>query len=92
MPIHNARDTFRTGPHKADFERIVQTAAFEAACQAAMLALVEETPTIFATPEGSWQVGVRVSGARRFIEILANLPFPETAPKGPALPTLNYKV
>ena len=91
MPIRNARETFLNGPHKADFERIVQTAAFEAACQAAMLALVEESPTAFATPEGSWQVGVRAAGARRFVELLASLPFPESAPKPTTLPTLNYR-
>lgn len=91
MP-RTAREIFRTGPHKTELEKIVQTAAFESACQAAILAIVEDGPQTFATPETSWQVGVYVAGARRALDILATLHLPEEPPKTPKSPSLDYSL
>lgn len=88
MPIRTARETFLNGPHKAALEQMVQTAAFEAACHAALLALVEELPTH--PPEVSLQNGISIYGARRVLTLLAALPFKEEEAKRTSPPTLNY--
>lgn len=92
MPIRPAREIFLTGPHKAALEQMVQTAAFEVACQTALLALVEEQPMTFNTPEESWRQGVYIAGARRVLALLSALPFKDEESKRPGLPSLNYKV
>lgn len=90
MPIRSARETFLTGPNKAAFEQITQTAAFESACHYALLALVEELPTN--PPEVSLQNGMIMAGARRVLTLLAAMPYKDEEPKRSRLPQLNPNV
>ena len=71
--MRTAQVTFVNSGHKAKLEEMVQTAAFEAGCQYALLALVEEAPEKFRDMSESWQTGVYIAGARKVLEILNNL-------------------
>ena len=80
MP-RTAKEKFVTGPHKAEWEKIAQTAAFEEACHAAVAVFLEEQPEHFGAPDSSWQAGVRIAGARRVLAILSELHKPNEVPK-----------
>jgi hypothetical protein len=86
-----ARERFLTSPHRAEFEKIATSAAFESACDYALLALESEMPSSLADPSKSWDYGCHMIGARRVLAILKELHVaPEPAPALKAK-TLNYK-
>lgn len=75
MPSRTAKEVFLGSTLRAEWEKLVQTPAFEIACQYAMLSLMEEqVPAI--DPSKSWDVACRLTGARRLIQILKELPEP----------------
>lgn len=90
--MRTARETFFQSVHRSELEKVVQSATFEAACQATLATIFEEGPQTFATPESSWQVGVYLAGARRALEVLSTIHLAEEPPKAPKAPTLNYSL
>lgn len=85
-----AKETFLKSAHKSDFQKIVASPAFEAACQYALLTLVEQMPLAFADPSKSWDSGCVLSGARQVLEILKTLHEPPTPPASLKTRGLNY--
>lgn len=67
-----AKDTFLKSAERENWERLASSKTFEAACDAALLELVLEQPTV-GTPDKGWDSHSQVLGARRLIEILSAL-------------------
>lgn len=57
---------------REEWERIVNSSTFDAACDAALIELVLEQPTV-GTPDKGWDSHSQVLGARRILEILTKL-------------------
>jgi len=76
-----AKEKFIASAHKKPFEEMIQTAAFESACDSALLALLEDTPLFPTNPSVGWDAHNQMCGARRVIDILKSLPLSVEPPK-----------
>lgn len=89
MIIH-AKQAFIEGPHASAHAKLVMTEGFQAACRAALLALVEEQPEAL-DPSKGWDSHSQVCGARRVLDILRTLHQSQEEMKPVKPPTLNYR-
>ena len=64
--------------------------AFEPACNAAILGLVESLPESAAEPSKAWDSYLQIIGARHVLEILSRLHEPDTTPTPQKWPSLKY--
>lgn len=87
MP-RTARQAFLESPHRAEFARVVNTRAFDAACEYALLTFLEELPGE-ADPNNAWGAHCRTMGARDALKILRGLCEPPPEPHRERLPTLK---
>ena len=88
--LRTARKKFVESEFAEAFQRIVQTEAFEEACHAALLTMVEEiaphTTSLMAS-----DAAVRLDGAKRLIEILETIWQKQEEPKSVNKRSLNYE-
>jgi hypothetical protein len=87
--MRTSKDLFQTSPAFRDFQALRASAAFEPACNAAILGLIESLPTA-ADPAKAWDCYLQIVGARKAFEILSRLHEPDEERKPEAWPTLNY--
>ena len=86
----NAKQTFLESPDRDKFEAIAQSKEFKAALEYALLEMMQRQPAA-GNVNDAWDCYSQICGARRFIEILENLPLPEPVPKTPKYPSLKYQ-
>ena len=89
--LRTSRKKFVESEFAEAFQRIVQTEAFEEACHAALLTMVEEQSPMISGPDAA-DAAVRLAGAKRLIEILDTIWQKEEQPNIVTKKTLNYKV
>lgn len=86
--MKTSKELFQSSPAFKDFQAMRSSPAFEAACNAAILGLIESLP-ISGDPSKSWDGLCQVNGARKAFEILSNLHVPESQER-PAQPPTPY--
>ena len=89
MPIRTAHTAFLESPHRVGFEKISETRDFDAACEYALLCLVEELPSADIDPNKNWALFSQVTGAKRLLQILRTLHLKEEPVKRMQLPQLK---
>jgi len=77
------KEEFIASPHRKAFEDMVQTATFTAACNFALLQMMETQPSQVATPAAGWDNHSQLAGARTLIAILKTLHLKEEPMKQP---------
>ena len=87
--MRTSKELFRTSPAFKDFQTMLSSPAFEPACNAALVGLMESLPTA-ADPSKAWDSYLQIVGARKVLEIFSRLHEPETQQKSEPWPTLNY--
>lgn len=65
--------------------------AFEPACNAALLGLIESLPANAADPSRAWDCYLQIVGARAVLHKLSELHLPEEEAKREHWPTLKYE-
>lgn len=89
--MRSSKELFHaSAEYKAHFNALVSNPAFEGACNAALLGLVEELPERVADPSKSWDAYLQIVGARRVLELLSSLHVPEEKAKNVKAPEINY--
>ena len=89
MSLKTAKESFLAGPHRAAFEKLAETAAFDAGAEYALLVFIEELPSADIDPNLNWARYSQVTGAKRLLEILRTLHLKQEAPKRQQLPSLK---
>jgi hypothetical protein len=84
-----SKESFIGSPWKLGMDKIVITEDFMRACDYALLVLGEEMPAA-ADPSKGWDSHSQMTGARRVLEILKDLPNPEKERKRTAEPTIYH--
>lgn len=84
--MKNSKELFQSSPSFQAFKAMRESAAFEPACNAALLGLIESMPTS-GDPSKSWDAHCQITGARKAFEILSNLHVPEEREKPTPQPT-----
>lgn len=85
-----AKELFQSSPEFKNFQAIVASTAFEPACNAALLCLIEELPEKTADPSKAWDCYLQIVGARRFIDMLSQLHVPPEKEKRVKSAELDY--
>jgi len=88
--MRTSKQLFQSSPAFKEFQAMLASPAFEPACNAAILGLIESLPATAADPSKSWDCYLQIVGARRVLEILSQLHEPETTPTPQKWPTLKY--
>jgi len=88
--MRTSKELFQSSPAFADFSQILTNRAFEPACSAALLGLIESLPAHSADPSKAWDAYLQIVGARRVLEILSELHVKDEPSKAVPFPTLNY--
>jgi len=86
--MRTARQLFQNSAAFKDYKIILENPAFEAACNAAVLDLLENLPSQSADPSKAWDSWLQVVGARKVLQGLSELhqvDTPATPQKWPAL-------
>ena len=68
-----AKDTFISSEHRLKWEEVSQSPYFQAACDYALLTMVEQQDGDGLNPSQSWDAHSQLVGARRLVAILKNL-------------------
>lgn len=84
--MKNSKELFQTSPAFQGFKSMRESTAFEPACNAAIMGLIESMPTS-ADPAKAWDSWLQILGARKAFEILSNLHVPETQERPTPQPT-----
>ena len=87
--LRSPKDKFVKGPHRKAFEELVMNPAFEEATLAALLQLQTEMPAE-STIEKGWDANSRMTGAKRYLEILTTLHIATEPPKKAEGQTLDW--
>lgn len=88
--MRTSKQLFQASPVFRDFNALLTNPAFETACNAAILGLIESLPGSAAEPSKAWDSYLQILGARRVLEILSTLHEPETTPTPQKWPSLKY--
>lgn len=89
--IITPKQAFIDSPHRKDHEVTAQKQSFQAACDYALLVLLQSQPEA-TDPSKGWDSHSQMIGARKVLNILKTLHLPEAESKPVKQPTLNYKV
>lgn len=89
--INTPKQSFIDSPHRKDHEATTQKPSFQAACDYALLVLLQSQPDA-ADPSKGWDSHSQMIGARKVLDILKTLHQVEAESKPVKQPALNYKV
>lgn len=89
--MRTAKELFRSSPDFKGYQEIVANAAFESACNAALLVMIEDLPKHTGDPAASWDCHCQIVGARKVLEKLSELHLKDEAPTKEKWPTLKYE-
>lgn len=78
-------------PEYKAYPSLLSNEAFEPACHAALMELVESLPPGAADPSKAWDSYLQIVGARKVLDLLGRLHEPDATPKPEQWPTLNYE-
>lgn len=90
--MRSAKDLFQSSPAYKDYQQMIASPAFEPACNAALLAMIEDMPQAVSEPSKSWDAHCQIVGARNLIQKLSELHVPDNEDKRQKWPELNYSV
>lgn len=88
--MRTPKELFHASSHFQGFQKLLESPAFEPACQAALAVLVHQFPAHTGTMNESWDAHCQIVGARRVLEILSTLHEPDVPLKQTEWPSLNY--
>lgn len=88
--LRSPKEKFIASSHKAAFEKIVQSDAFEEAILAALLQMENEMPRD-CTPNQAADAHNQMAGARKYLETLCSIHQPEKQLQERPFRELNYK-
>jgi len=88
--MRTSKELFQASQAFNDFKDILTNRAFEPACSAALLGLIESMPAHSADPSKAWDAYLQIVGARRVLGILSELHVKDELPRPTVFPTLNY--
>lgn len=71
--MRTAKELFRSSPDFKGYQEIIANAAFESACNAALLVMIEDLPKHTGAPSDSWDAHCQIVGARKVLEKLSEL-------------------
>lgn len=73
------------------YPSLLSNEAFEPACHAALMGLVESLPPGATDPSKAWDAYLQIVGARKVLDLLGRLHEDDEVPKPEQWPTLNYE-
>lgn len=82
---------FQSSPAFAEFKTFRASAAWESACNAALMGLVEALPSQATEPSKSWDCYLQILGARAVLDIFSRLHEPDEPATQTKFPSLNYE-
>lgn len=88
--MRNAKKLFQSSSVFKDFTAILSNPAFEAACGAALMDMIESLPASVSDPSKAWDCYGQIVGARLVLEKLSQLHVPDHEPK-PEPPAWQYQ-
>lgn len=89
--MRTAKELFRASSAFKDFQVMLASPAFEPACNAALLTLIESLPANAADPSKAWDCYLQIVGARAVLQKLSELHLSDESAKREQWPTLKYE-
>lgn len=85
------KQTFIDSGHRLEHEQTTKKPSFNAACDYALLEMLQLQPLNVADPSKGWDAHSQMVGARKVLELLKTLHQVELEKNPSKQPTLNYK-
>lgn len=71
--MRSSKQLFQSSKDFKGYQEIIANPAFESACNAALMAMIEELPQKTTAPSESWDCHCQIVGARNVLEKLSQL-------------------
>ena len=88
--MRTSKELFQSSHAFNNFKDILTNRAFEPACSAALLGLIESLPAHSADPSKAWDAYLQIVGARRVLQIFSELHVKDEPRKTLKPNELNY--